>query len=458
MPSAPPMQSPRKVHISCPTVSLQAPQRLQTAVSAACLQGAPGMRPLPPSWRVQSSLRAAGGLPLSERGRGHSPHGTVVLPAARGGPARSSSGGGRETAPERPPPAFPGPDPPALRDAASPRGQAGLCAGAGADEVLTALAALQSNLERQQREQRSLISALTAQWEQRFAAVLQCLKTATGTAASMNERSSKFLHLSEVLESALDQMSSDSKDVSALTQKIGTLEASVRWLTEEIAETKAERAKWFGNAVCLDMSGGPAEHGGTDQVKCSADGGPHGAGDATLSLQRWPNAALERLACLIDEESAERRKLSREVQGVISEMHAVRGKLDGADDQLLRLARELGDARSEVHRVAGELSRMWSAESSGESSIHRAEFRSELAQRADSLAREFRGDLAAPVLPVRTGGDSGSPCPDAARLRLTALGAPPAHRAVGAPRAEPLRADLVKEIAAAMASTGAALP
>ncbi|CAE8729391.1 unnamed protein product, partial [Polarella glacialis] len=74
-----------------------------------------------------------------------------------------------------------------------------------AQEVLTALERLQRTLDQQQAEQQAMIAQLTGRWEERFAAVLQCLQKTTATTAVMKDRSADYVRLSEVLESSLDE-------------------------------------------------------------------------------------------------------------------------------------------------------------------------------------------------------------------------------------------------------------
>jgi len=315
---------------------------------------------------------------------------------------------------------------------------------ARAEEVLAALAALQANLEQQQGEQRNLIATLTAQWEQRFASVLQCLKTTTNTAASMNERSAKFLRLGEVLEGALDQMSSDHKDVSSLSQKVGKMEASVGWLSEEVAAGRADRARILEEA--MHCAGGQ-EQGAAEHAGGAAGAAPCGEGGRDAAKD-WPRSDVERLAWQLGEEAAERRKLAREVHCIASDAAALRERLETASDQVLRLSRQLSETRGEVRQVAGELSRAWGADISSDSNL-RAELRSEFAQRLDSLGRELRGELA--VRTATAGLEAATSAPATAREAPRQGAAGAAGRAQAAPRVEPLRKDLVNEIAAAMA-------
>lgn len=503
-PSVPPALSSRKVHVGS-AVTMPTPRRMQSVSSAISLQPLPGMRSLAPTRHMQSSVRIQTALSRApsadavmaatpDRGRGCSPRGPAVLQPRQGSPQGREAAG---TALERSLAALKASSEALKCTAAgavpqpSFQGQADVSR-ALAEEVLVALAALQGSIEQQQQEQSNMIAALMAQWEQRFASVLQCLKTTTNTAASMNERSSKFLRLGEVLEGALDQMSSDSKDVSVLSQKVGKLEASVNWLADEVAEGRAERSKWFSSVAFRTRepaSGSGAEQGGTHRANGSTDGCGLGGSDGSRDhLQEWVSTGLERISWLLSEECAERRKLAREVRSAASEASALQGRLNTTNDQFLKLAREVSEARGEVRQVVAELLRARSAEASCEAALH-----SGLAAQAPSQLFDGNGatHLVPPPLSALPGGIDtllapaamatsacSGPCSHetAACARppgfsqpftgtaiigstlagsaasLAGVAALPRRALGGASRVEPLRTDVVKEIAAAMAS------
>jgi len=264
----------------------------------------------------------------------------------------------------------------------------------GKQEVLGALATLQRNIEAQQGQQSNLIATLTGQWEQRFAALEQAvnsgLKIATTTAASMNERSAKFLRLGEVLEGALDRIVDDGKDMATLSQTVGKTQREVERLIQELADEKGERRQAIVDVV-RQAEGQVAalrerveSAGGTVNYSASAPSGK----DAN-ALERL-QSDVGKLTRDFSEEQTERRQLARELQLAASDTATLRQRVDGTQDQLLRLSRELNSTRDEVRQVAGEVARVWSAEISGGSAL-RSELRNEFSQRIDALSRELRG-------------------------------------------------------------------
>ncbi|CAE8638043.1 unnamed protein product, partial [Polarella glacialis] len=155
-------------------------------------------------------------LPLAQRGRQASPR---RGPAPSGGAALSALDRLKATA------AAMAPSEPTWEAA---RAAAGLDK---AQEVLAALERLQRTLDQQQAEQQAMIAQLTGRWEERFAAVLQCLQKTTATTAVMKDRSADYVRLSEVLESSLDELGHNSREQAALLMRLETLEAHVDAIT-----------------------------------------------------------------------------------------------------------------------------------------------------------------------------------------------------------------------------------
>ncbi|CAJ1358438.1 unnamed protein product [Effrenium voratum] len=104
---------------------------------------------------------------------------------------------------------------------------------------------LQQHLRDQQAQQHELLTQLTARWEARFTALEQALSSslevATVATTSMNERLRRILSLGEVLEGAVERVMSSSKDVAALTRKVGQIEDDVACLAQELASDRSER-------------------------------------------------------------------------------------------------------------------------------------------------------------------------------------------------------------------------
>jgi hypothetical protein len=277
----------------------------------------------------------------------------------------------------------------------------------GKQEVISALVTLQRNIEQQQGAQSALIANLSAQWEQRFMALEQGvnsgLKICTTTAASMNERSGKFLRLGEVLEGALDRIVDDGKDMATLSQNVSKTQRDVERLVQELADEKGERRQ-----AITDLARQ------VDGQVAGLRGQSVGVGSA---LSHNPKAAAEldslrgevgRLQRELAEEVTERRQLSRELQLSTSDTAQLKEKLDALQDQSLRISRDVNSTRDEVRQVARDCAQVWGGElSTGPVS---QDFRNDLAHRIDSVGRELRGDL-----------DNGSGSPDNRGLQRGAV-------------------------------------
>jgi len=247
----------------------------------------------------------------------------------------------------------------------------------GKPEVLGALVSLQKNIEEQQGAQSTLIANLTAQWEQRFVALEQAvnsgLKIATTTAASMNERSGKFLRLGEVLEGALDRIVDDGKDMASLSQSVAKTQRDMERMVQEFHDEKGERRQAVQDLARQAENQVASLRERVDALLEGSSGGSAAAGFAfNPASMRQDSQSLERIQGEVGrlkrelaEEVTERRQLSRELQLAVSDSTQLKEKLDAAQDQILRLSRDLHSTRDEVRQIAGEIARVWSNEITG---------------------------------------------------------------------------------------------
>lgn len=331
---------------------------------------------------------------------------------------------------------------------------------AKAEEVLSVLATLQRTFEQQQGEQRSLVVNLTAQWEQRFASVLQCLKTTTTTAASMNERSAKFLRLGEVLEGALDQMSNDSKNVTLLFDKVNKIEANMGDLSHELADVKIEWQKML-HVVSRHTNDPMAMLHKCCEAECTNSNAISGSAD----MHEGSHRDVEHLSWELSEECAERRQLAREVQDNMLHTVTLRERLDATNEQLFRLSQELHARQGEVRQVVGGGSQSWNTEVSQDNALH-VESCSEFSKQHDCVGlrvelakRSIMATELEATTPLGSEREAAAPC-GSARVPATpaVLAAAPVQgersddyvNFGNSPRMEPMPKDIANEIVAAI--------
>eukprot|EP00930_Biecheleria_cincta_P031812 TRINITY_DN2205_c0_g2_i1.p1 TRINITY_DN2205_c0_g2~~TRINITY_DN2205_c0_g2_i1.p1 ORF type:complete len:544 (+),score=88.17 TRINITY_DN2205_c0_g2_i1:168-1634(+) len=97
-----------------------------------------------------------------------------------------------------------------------------------AEEVLHALAKLQQTLDDQQVDQRTLITELSAQWEERFAQVMECLQKSSTASASQLPSSDPFACPSGMTPAMLNEIERIWQHVDGLTGRLGELEIKQR--------------------------------------------------------------------------------------------------------------------------------------------------------------------------------------------------------------------------------------
>jgi len=190
-------------------------------------------------------------------------------------------------------------------------------------ENFPSLSALRQHIDEQLRQQREFMSALVSQWEQRFLQVEQGLKavneglqTSTSMAATMNERSAKFLRLGEVLE----KLVAERQEAQILAQTVRTLEDDVAKIGQELAIEKEERLKLV------------------EDVCCQAEG---------------QVAAINRLV------EAEKKRMCNEDDSLHTIASSVAGSLSGdGADVLLQLSRETAEMREQLDATSDHLMRL----------------------------------------------------------------------------------------------------
>lgn len=307
--------------------------------------------------------------------------------------------------------------------------------------------------------QATLIANLTAQWERRFLALEQVvnngLQIATTTAASMNQRSGKFLRLGELLEGALDRIVIDGKDLASLSQSVKTSQRDIDRLTQELDDERKERRQ-----SSADLARQAENQVAALRERLDAGGGGGGGMVAsfTAAMTSKDALALERLQSDVGrlqrelaEECTERRQLAREMAVSATDVSGLKAKADGVQDQLIRLSWDLNANRDETRKVAGEVARVWAAEISSGAAL-RSELRNAFDDRIRGLSQQIRGE--APSSPTNASGGGGY-----AGAAWLSQGAdlPKSHSGSGADDSgesiESMRRGIANEIVAAVRAT-----
>lgn len=195
------------------------------------------------------------------------------------------------------------------------------------DEALGTVLAFRHALEKQQSDQRILMANLTAQWEQRFAAICE----------KMDGRCARYLRLGEVLENALDQMSSTSKDVGVLSEKVDRLEVDARRLEVDANEGRSERS------ILIRQMEHYAAKLADSAFREGAEAPPDGNGKVS-SFRASPTTSLspEQHASL---------PIELALQKAASEMDALRVDLEATNGRVRRLSAEVDRNRSKVQQL-----------------------------------------------------------------------------------------------------------